>query len=70
MNYIAENYQFNNEIKIDEDNNEYKELIILSIDDIVLEKIRVYNFNEPNYTPEQTINSMGIVFGLSQWIID
>lgn len=69
MNYIAIKYQFIDEIKIDEQNNQYKELIIQSEDDVNLETIMVYNFNDEGYTPEQTIQGMGIVFGLSQWII-
>jgi hypothetical protein len=57
-------------IKIDEENVEYKELNLYSSDDVLLEIIRVYNFNDENYNELNTLSEMGVVFGVSEWIID
>jgi hypothetical protein len=57
-------------IKFDEENVEYKELNLYSSDDVLLEIIRVYNFNDENYNELNTLSEMGVVFGVSEWIID
>jgi hypothetical protein len=70
MRYTVNKAILFEEIKIDEENNEYKQLNLYSNDDILLEIIAVYNFNDENYNELSTLSEMGIVFGVSEWIID
>jgi hypothetical protein len=54
------------DIKIDEENNEYKELVILGEDDFVLEILKVdKNINNDNF-----VEKTGFVIDYSTWIID
>jgi hypothetical protein len=70
MRYTVNKAILFEDIKIDNENKEYKELKLFSNEDVWLETIPVYNFNDENYNELSTLSEMGVVFGVSEWIID
>jgi hypothetical protein len=66
MSKIGTKYVLNDEV-LTTNNLNYKECYIMSDDDSVLETVKVFE-NNGQYDANETLNNMGVEFGVSTWI--